>query len=89
MWSWIKSWFRRVDFGKIDDVLKESAKICGFLPTIQTVINILAIGNPALITASGIAGAICGAINNRSAQSLMGGGKPTIEGVQIDGSFIK
>lgn len=90
MWNWIKRLFSSVDFSKVDDVLKKSAEVCGYLPTIQTVLNILAIGNPALSTASGIATAICSALHGPRPQTLTGErSKPEIEGVTIEGSFIK
>jgi hypothetical protein len=90
MWRWLKSWFQSVDFSKVDSVLKESAIVCGYLPTINTVIAILALGNPALGTASAVAGAICRALHGP--QTLVGGPegrpKPQIEGVVVEGSYI-
>lgn len=73
------------------DVIAEARNIavaaCGFLPAVSTVAGILAAGNPALTTASAVASAICAAVTAPAA--ARGTRIPTVNGVPVQGSFVK
>jgi hypothetical protein len=56
-------------------------KICGFVPTAKTVLDILDLGVPGLSKASAIAGKICDVVNTK------GLGPPTFKSVRIEGHY--
>ena len=60
---------------------------CGFLPTVTTVANIIANGNPILQTATDIANAICAAVTPKAARR--GAVLPTVNGVVVHGRFVR
>lgn len=74
---------------------------CGFLPTVQTVTDILAKGNAALSTAEQVATAICAAVTPATATTTTttttasasrkraAAAPPAIDGIPIVGSFVK
>lgn len=63
---------------------------CGFLPDAVTVGNIILAGNPAFVTASAIATAICAAVNNLPKTAMRrGAAVPTVAGVPIHGRFVR
>jgi len=70
----------------IADAQAAAVKACSFLPTANTVANIIAAGSPALGTASAIADAICAAIAPKAGA---GAGRPTVAGVPIDGQRVQ
>lgn len=88
MWNWFRNLFAGRDLSSVDGVLRETAKACGYLPKIQTVLSIFAAGNPALNTPIAIATAICNALHTRSTVGLMRS-PPEVEGVPIEGDWIK
>lgn len=67
---------------------------CGFLPTVDTVANIVAADNSSVQRASQVANAICQAVSplnaaaadRRIAQTVT---KPTVNGVVIKGKWVK
>lgn len=61
--------------------------VCGFLPTVETVANILAAGNPLLATGSAIADAICAAVKRPGAAP--NGTPPTVAGVAVLGNRVR
>lgn len=69
----------------IADAQAAAVKACSFLPTANTVANIIAAGSPALNTASAIGDAICAAIAPKAG---VGAGKPTVVGVPIEGQRV-
>ena len=68
------------------DVQNATVQACGFLPTASTVLNILAVGNPAAATAEAVAQAICAAVTP-APKALKG--VPTVNGVEIHGRFVR
>jgi len=74
----------------IKQIREAAVAACGFLPTINTVAQILASGNPIVATASGVAGAICAAVANLPpAAARRGAAPPTVAGVVIHGRFVR
>ena len=69
----------------IADAQAAAVKVCSFLPTANTVANIIAAGSPALNTASAIGDAICAAIAPKAGA---GAGKPTVAGVVVEGQRV-
>lgn len=84
----------------VADVQQDAIAICSFLPTVSTVANIIAAGNPLLTTAEAVAQAICSAVTaapvvappvagaRRRAARSGPVGTPTVAGVVIKGNFI-
>ena len=83
------------------DVEQAAVAACNFLPTAETVAGIIAVGNPALATATAIANAICAAVSPKTqiAQSLLSSPAmrsvvkpnatvPTVAGVPVHGTFV-
>jgi len=94
MWNSIKSffasmtgWFKTHDVA--DEVMEKTVDACGFLPTAATVVNIVAAGNPSLMTATAIAGAICAAVTPKHPVMGLYEPVPMVAGVPIEGTFIK
>ena len=87
-WVWMKGWFVSPD-ERIKTVQEATVNVCRFLPTASTVLNLLSLSNPAMLTAEAIAYAICRALRKQPA-ALFGSGKPKpmIEGVVIEGDFV-
>lgn len=69
----------------IADAQAAAVKVCSFLPTANTVANIVAAGSPTLNTASAIGDAICAAIAPKAGA---GAGKPTVAGVAVEGQRV-
>jgi hypothetical protein len=98
-WSAIKSlptrlatWLVSPGFDEdVETIRLATCRLCRFFPTAATVANILAIGNPALMTASAIAGAICAAVTRKQNQQAFGlvgrNAPPTVEGIVIEGEW--
>ena len=68
---------------------KISVAVCGFLPTVSTVANIIRAGDPLIQTSEAVANAICGAVTQP--QSLMIGPRPVpvVAGVVVKGKFVR
>jgi len=62
---------------------------CSFVPTAATIIAIVAKGNPALATAAEMAAAICAAVVPKPAARLRGAVAPSVDGVIVEGHFVK
>ena len=75
----------------ITDVQNDAVLACSFLPTAATVANILAAGNPILVTAEAVAQAICAAITPTKTTAKLRGNMvlPEVNGVVIQGSWVK
>ena len=74
----------------IKAVREAAVAACGFLPTISTVAEIIASGNPIVATASGIANAICAAVTALPPLATRkGSAPPTVAGVVIHGRFVR
>lgn len=63
---------------------------CKYLPTAETVADIIKVGDPRLATAKAIANAICDAINPQTPAGIMTLFKPapTVDGVVIRGERV-
>jgi hypothetical protein len=70
-----------------------AVKVCGFLPTASTVINIVSAGSPIAATAESIAQSICAAVSAvpKLGARLSGAAPPVImvNGVQVHGRFVR
>lgn len=75
----------------VNDVRSAAKAACRFLPTAETVAEIIATGDPRLSTASAIARAICAALDPQTPAGIMTLYKaaPTLNGVVIRGEFVK
>ena len=62
---------------------------CAFVPTAATIIAIVAKGNPALATAAEMATAICAAVAPKPAARLLGALAPSVDGVIVEGHFVR
>jgi hypothetical protein len=77
--------------GAIDvtTIQQDAVLACGFLPTVGTVANIIAVGNPLLATAEAVAAAICAAVAPAKASGRLGAVAPQVNGVTIHGRFVQ
>lgn len=75
----------------VTDVQSAAKAACRFLPTAETVADIIATGDSRLSTASAIARAICAALDPQTPAGIMTLYKaaPTLNGVVIRGEFVK
>lgn len=76
-------WTKEDVDAKVTTVREATVKICGYLPTVATVTNILAAGDPTVLTATAISTAICAAVKT---QALLG--CKQVAGVCIEGQFV-
>lgn len=76
---------------EVGNVQQIAQRVCGFLPTAETVINIIGLNNSALATATAIADAICAAVAPKMLRrkALRRLGPPTVGGVPVYGRFVK
>lgn len=72
----------------VESVRLLTVRLCGFLPTASTVTNIIAVGSPALLTATAIASAICVAVSSRKSSMGLAELPVTVGGVVIEGDFV-
>jgi hypothetical protein len=79
----------KLDPGVISIVQQDAVQVCGFLPTVSTVANILQVG--VLTVPIDIASAICQAVQPPATSAKPKGVAPTatISGVKIDGKFVR
>lgn len=74
----------------IEQVRIAAVAACGFLPTVATVADIIATGNPIVVTAGTIANAICTAVNQIPPQARRRGAAPVVvAGVVVHGKFVR
>jgi hypothetical protein len=93
--GWVGSLFG-VTSASTDEVVKIQAaavRLCGFLPTMETVLALMAavVPVPGMSVGAVVAKKICFAVNNaKKISSLVGDEqlKPMIDGVVIEGEFI-
>ena len=72
----------------IAEIQQDAVLACSFLPTVNTVANILAAGVPGLSVASSVAQAICSSVTAATtAGALRANAAPTVAGVVIHGRF--
>jgi len=73
----------------IQKVQQIAITVCGFLPTVSTVVNIFA-ANPLLNTAEMIAQAICSAVTpSAQLQARRRATVPNVGGVPVHGRFVR
>ncbi len=73
----------------IEQVRQAAVSVCGFLPTVDTVAQIILAANPAYMTASAIANGICAAVATIPPQlSAKRRGVPVVAGVVVHGRFV-
>lgn len=75
----------------IAQIQQTTAQICSFVPTVETVAAIIAAGSgggatPAVVGVASIANAICAAVTKPAAARR---GVPTVNGVPVNGSFVR
>lgn len=73
----------------IASVQADTNLVCAFIPTAETVANIVSTGNPIVATAGAVANAICAAVTPVKAAGKFGAVAPTVAGVAIHGRFTK
>lgn len=80
----------------IDAAQQIAATACGFLPTVESIVNVLALNNPLLSTPEQMANAFCAAVTpasigrGQAAVSKAGAsGSGMVGGVAVTGKFIK
>lgn len=74
----------------VTQVQQAAAAVCSFVPTAQTVLDILSLGHPAFATASQIAGAICASVSapRQARRAGESPAPPTVGGVVVRGRFV-
>jgi hypothetical protein len=88
LFSWVWSLFEDSDSKLVQTIREQTVRLCGFLPTVETVTALIAVNNPALTTGFIIAKKICAAVTAQK-MSLISGDMPVIvDGVVIEGDFI-
>ncbi len=77
--------------GGIKDIQNAAVQICRFVPTAQTVANILLSSNMTVATVLGIATSICNAVTINPLADGPGAKnyRPHVNGVPVRGTFIK
>lgn len=94
MFTWLKSFWSWLTHANVTEEIQAvqdlTVKACSFLPTAATVGNIIAAGNPQLLTATAIATAVCTAVSSRANSTVMGlvAAEPMVAGVKIEGTFV-
>jgi nitrous oxide reductase accessory protein NosL len=73
---------------QIEIIQTAATTACRFLPTAETVANIIAAGDPRLASASAIARAICDAVAPSTGVGTLFRAVPTVGGVVVRGEFI-
>jgi hypothetical protein len=71
----------------IAQVQTDTNAVCAFIPTAETVANIVATGNPIVATAGAVANAICAAVAPPKTAGRLGATVPTVAGVVVHGRF--
>lgn len=74
----------------INQTRDTAVKVCGFLPTVDTVASIIALNHPAYQTAKAIADAVCAAVTSApragpEARAVA----PKVAGVEVKGEFVR
>jgi len=83
IWDWITG-----KSSKVEAIRQVTAAMCGFLPTAETVLNILALNNPALLLAEQIGAAICRAVTPSKTLGLVSE-LPQVGGVPVEGEWVR
>lgn len=71
----------------IDRVQMEAAKYCAYVPTAQTVLSLISLGDPSLSSVIEIVKGICSVVSKPTVRR--GAAKPVLKGVVIQGSFVR
>lgn len=75
---------------KVKDVQDATARVCSFIPTVQTVLDIFLSKSNVYQSAGAIAGAICTAVTTNPMSEGPGGRQPPkVNGVVVRGWFVR
>lgn len=77
---------------EIQQVQAIASQVCGFIPTVSTVANIIATltGTSAAVSSvTAIANSICSAVTAPIARGKRGAVRPSVRGVPIHGNFVR
>jgi hypothetical protein len=86
--DWVVGWFNTSANPRVVAVREVTVELCGFLPTVETVVNLIA-ANPVSTTAVMIAKKICAAVSPDNGTAKTSLRKPTVDGVEIEGEWIR
>jgi phosphohistidine phosphatase SixA len=86
--DWVLGWFNSSESKLVKAVRESTVLLCGFLPTVETVLALIAVQNPAVMTAAGIARKICEAVSPANGTMKTNLRPPMVDGVVIEGEFI-
>jgi hypothetical protein len=86
--DWVWGWFSSSDSPMVNKVREGTVMLCGFLPTVETVVALIAVQNPAIMTAMGIARKICAAVSPTKGTMKTNLKPPMVDGVKIEGEFV-
>ena len=89
---WNKVWFWITGPSFDEDVEKvrlATVRCCGFLPTVGSVAAILSAGNPSVLGVTAVAAAICEVVKAHKWTLVQAGGPPTLNGIIIEGDWVK
>lgn len=90
--NWVLGWFVSSENPTVKKVRTATVILCRFEPTVETVLALIAVNQPAMAATAApavyIAKKICAAVTAQK-QSLLGGDAPIIvDGVIIEGTFV-
>jgi hypothetical protein len=78
---------------QIDQVRQYAVTACGFLPTVETVANIIGTFSggaaPAITSVSQVADAICSAVLSTGGTKRSRAAAPRVNGVVVQGTFVR
>jgi phosphohistidine phosphatase SixA len=86
--DWVLGWFKNSESKLVVAVRETTVLLCGFLPTVETVVALIAVQNPAIMTAAGVARKICAAVSPTKGTMKTNLKPPMVDGVVIEGEFI-
>jgi hypothetical protein len=88
LFDWVWSLLGMSENKTVQVVREKTVELCGFLPTVETVVALLAVNNPAAVTAVVIAKKICTAVTRAKMVTLTGAAPIIVDGVVIEGDFV-
>jgi phosphohistidine phosphatase SixA len=88
--DWVLGWFSSSESKLVKAVRDSTVLLCGFLPTVETVVALVAVQNPAVMTAMGIARKICAAVTSAPKTGRIGlmSAPVIVDGIVIEGEFV-
>jgi hypothetical protein len=70
----------------IAQVQNSTVSLCGYVPTVETIVAIVGANDPTLVTGLQIADAICAAVKPKATPDVSSGAK--VAGVVVKGHFV-